>query len=276
MAHCGQIIAVAAALIPGDQMKRLLACGSVIAAFVLIGLPSSARASSFTFGGGGIDGMFIWDDIADVGTMNNQCNASHPQCKTEALGPFTDGSEIVAQVVFDAPVEFSKFELFLLLTVDESALPATCSPAPAPPTAYHEITGPVCQSVADFKTNFPNDDHQDFNINPSPTGVPQGVAILPFVPTPGVPGILSGTLSLLLTDPSQDFLEANAALWATARAGFAVSFLEENIIVAIPFTASLGSTPAAVPEPTSLLLLGSGLAGAVARRYRRRTKTTAA
>jgi hypothetical protein len=240
-----------------------LAVRSLLALFVtafITASPTTASASEFSFLDDGPGGIIIWDGALDVATMQNQC----PQqlCITTALGAITPEALRVL-VSLGSPVTFSSFSLNLVLSLPSAGFPsADC--------ATYQIG---CQTAFSFLNGYNGFECLDQGVlaNCAPDPGTHSVAILPMGLVGG--GSVGNGSQFEFQLSSRNFLNAHLALWQTARIGFQ-AFFQEDLAdgqFAVPFTLSLQdtSTPAAVPEPGTMLLLGSGLA-MTARRLRRR------
>jgi hypothetical protein len=222
--------------------------------------PAPASASIFEFNGAGVDGSMVWDDLFDVSTSNSDCFGS-VDCFTTK---FSDLLTPLTLVVTGFGPDLFLNDVYLLFSLPAGSVDCTlfahCGTLSSPDTLA---------SVPTF------DQPSDLDkIGASDTDPWAGVRQIIAVDVLSAP-VLAADLPGGVITPPPNFLDGlPLALIADSRVGFAVSFnfqpQIDNFVVSIPLAA-----PAAVPEPTSLLLLGSGLAGAVARRYRRRTNAAA-
>ena len=254
-----------------------LAVRSVLALFItafITASPATASASEITFfdfvDGGG-DGIIIWDGALDVATMQNSCPAQ--LCITTALGAITPEA-LQMLVSMASPVTFAEFIPQLALSLPNGGFPlADC--------ATYSI---ICQPAETVMDNFGGNgiDLNGFECLDNGALPPGGdcpddaqfthtVALLPLtLITPNPVG--NGSL-FEIGSAGRDFLNANLLLWQTAHVGFTLVYQQQlnDGQNGVPFTLRLqdASTPTAVPEPGTMLLLGSGLAMA-ARRLRRR------
>jgi hypothetical protein len=234
--------------------------------------PAPANAAQFTFQDDADGGIIIWDGALDVATMQNNCPAV--LCITTELGAIAPEAVRVL-VNMSAAATFDSFSLNLVLSAPSAGFPlGDC--------AVFSIS---CLSAEDFLEIYGGANYSGFECLDNGN-----------VPLDGCPSDPTNThsvarlpLELIGSDPIGDgsqfrlfgaglsFLTSNLAFFQAARVGFELNLQlqqpTEGGQAVVPFTLRLSlqdaSAPAAVPEPGTMLLLGSGLAGLGGMAWRR-------
>ena len=205
-----------------------------------------AEAARIGFNGAGAQGAIIWDENGDVSTMASDCFGS--VCDTSVFGLLPVGFGI--QVTTDDPGGLAGLNitaLHLLLSV--SAVPVSCGPASDVECGF--LSGFTSLSDSGWTVPGEGGDAGD-RVAESDQAIirllMQGVA--------GQPGFYS------LTATSAAFLATlNQTVLAASHVGVDVTrFNPDNNLTAFAVQTALPTTPTPVPEPGTLLLLGTGMA----------------
>lgn len=243
---------------------------ALVMAMVVV-MPRDSYAGLFSFDGSGTLGGFVWDGDADVGTMNNDgCPIVGP---SDPVPCFSDVFTVLPGVTLaDLRVVVTSgspdFEDDPLLQ-PALAIAFTLSGVQCSAFSSLSLTCGLLPDVlpGDEKPTDQNSNDVGYYLDPTdPTTLVTPEILL-------VPIFLGAQASGGGFGPNPaDFVGVDPALVAllnNSRIG--VTFrLNANS----DFSLSFGQiAPTAVPEPASLLLVGSGVASAVGRRYRRRSKT---
>jgi PEP-CTERM motif len=253
-------------------IRLLRTIGLALALLTFLFQPATAHASEFEFNGAGLGGMIIWDGDYAVSTSNNGCLFTLLNCETNQFLLTNPGNlHIVVNGPADTDLQITS--LFMVLGL----APGTNLPA-------CDLNGVdvQCGSFMDFTTladlynngdlTHANARQEDQNApgytDPNVT-IPDSLLVyLRMALPPSING-LTQTFDLNLGSSAflADLIALNPGL--QAYIGLDLQFIEIPNLRA--FTAGVvnEATPAAVPEPGTMLLLGSGLAVA-ARRLRRR------
>lgn len=250
------------------MIRLLRTIGLALALLAFILQPTTAHASEFEFNGAGVGGMIIWDGDYAVSTSNNGCLFALLNCETNQFLLTNPGNlHIVVEEPANANLQITS--LFMVLGLAQGTTLPLC-----------DLNGVEvqCGSFMDFTTlaDLYNDgDLTHANVRQEDNGVPGYTD--PNVTTPDSLLVYlrmafaagDGLFRTFDLDPvSSQFLANLIALNPGLQAyiGLDIHF---DVNPDTAFSVNVVNAPASVPEPGTILLLGSGLALA-ARRLRRR------
>ena len=232
------------------RLKNFIVPLSIV---LVLGLMNGrAEASRMAFNGAGSQGAIVWDENGDVSTMANDCGGA--VCETSVFGLL--------------PADFG----FLVTTEDPGGLAGLniasvhmLLSVTAIPTDPCSLSADVqCGSLSDFAGLSDSGWQDRATLGDAGDRVDtstQPLIRLAMVSLATQPGFYA------LTQDSLDFLATlDPTILAAAHVGADVTRFNPNFSLT-PFAVETAS-PSPVPEPGSLLLLGSGLA--MLTRMRRR------
>jgi len=237
-------------------MKRSGPIYSLLAFVLLLSVPHSVEASRFDFDGGTNEGIIIFDGNFDVSTMQNGCSFLK-ECKT---GFGLDAS--VRVLLRESNFTFLDIQqLFLVISpMGVDTLPGDCA-------AY--LGSSACGTIGSI---FPNKGLDADNVRYTqdnlpddyPTNFARPIALLRVLPGDAPSLVVTGDTDFGLTLAAQQFLNAHPGLqWEVGFWAQYEGLRQESFSLII-------ERQTAVPEPGSLVLIGTGITALAARVRRRR------
>jgi hypothetical protein len=243
-----------------EEQVRLTSWLLAVVAFALLSAHPSPAQAAFIFNGFSGEGGIVWDGGFDVSTSNSNCGGTGSLCSSLQLTALTDPDTLQVVVSGGSPtLTFS--QVFMVFGFPLNSV--NCSDF----TYCGTLTSGGLNTLSSVFTGFAALDNLDQPGGAS--GAPEGNS--------QIVAVLTSPLDATHFVLPADFWDAFTTLsFDGVRVGVVANFTGAD---GTPFTLDVvdpNAVTAPVPEPASLLLLGSGLAGVVARRCRRRNSSSQA